>query len=74
MSLLLELNDARQWRAFYEYKLERLPKREADELLSFIQNEGYRDIAGRITDDGFCFSPPQRREISKHGSGKKRVV
>lgn len=74
MSLLSNLNDARLWRAFYEYKLERLSKREAEALLAFIQREGYREIAAHIEDAGFCFAPPVRREISRHGSGKKRVV
>lgn len=74
MSLLTKLNDARLWRAFYEYKLERLPKREAEALLAFIQREGYREIAEHIADAGFCFAPPVRREISRHGNGKKRVV
>lgn len=64
------------WNEFYEYKHSHylLDKREDSELLTFIKEERYIEISKKIIDGEYVFSIPTRKEISKMGTKKKRVV
>ena len=74
MGLLDLLSDRETWDRFYKYKTSlALPKSFADELRAFIDRGDYLPVAGRIL-RGEPFPLAAKKEISKLGSGKKRVV
>ncbi len=70
-SILGKLSSEQEWRNFLEYKKEKaqLSKKEQKELESFIEEKRYASIAKDLK-----FSYPEKREISKLGSSKKRIV
>ena len=63
------------WQEFLQYKHAggHLHPKTLEALEAFIQNRGYAEVARRICSGG-TFSPPQKREISKLHSEKKRIV
>ena len=71
MSLLKELSSEKTWIEFLEYKKEKrqLSKKELRELESFIAEKRYLSITSTLK-----FGYPIKREISKMGSSKKRIV
>lgn len=71
MSLLDRVYDEQVWREFYEYKRNsgHLNRREAKELLSFIDNHEYSEF-----DKAARPKPPQKLIVNKQGTTKKRVV
>ncbi len=74
MGLILQLQDEAVWKRFYEYRKARhLPKAEARELLSFMEEKRYLPVVERML-SGERFPLPRRAVISKQGSSKKRVV
>lgn len=64
------------WQEFLAYKLSRhlLTRAEENRLRAFIEGKQYRPMAEAILAGRFAFSVPQRRELNKQGSRKKRVV
>jgi hypothetical protein len=73
---LEELSRAEVWREFCEYKKEKghLSKFEESELLNFIDEKRYAEIAERILCGGYCFNPPTKKLVNKTGTAKKRTV
>ena len=71
MTLLKELSSEKTWIGFLEYKKEKrqLSKKELKELESFIAEKKYLSITSTLK-----FGYPTKREISKMGSSKKRIV
>ncbi len=71
MSLLDRLADESAWAEFREYKSRHslLSRSEFDRLDKYVAEKRYLPYAESLT-----FSPPDKREISKSGSSKKRVV
>ena len=71
MSILDSLSSAEEWEKFLGYKKEKrqLSKKEEAQLESFIAEERYLPICA-----GFDFGYPEKKEITKLGSPKKRVV
>ncbi len=74
--MLEKLQEEQTWKAFREYKLTHghLSKGELKDLDSFIEGCEYADVAKRILSKNFEFPRPERREINKSGSTKKRVI
>ena len=70
-TLLDQLSSKDVWLQFQRYKTDRnqLNRKELKQLETFIQEERYL----RITED-FSFSYPVRKQITKLGSAKKRIV
>ena len=70
-SILDKLSSKQEWRDFLEYKKEKaqLSKKEQKELESFIDEKRYASIAKDLK-----LGYPEKREISKLGSSKKRIV
>ena len=70
-SVLDKLSSKQEWREFLEYKKEKaqLSKKEQKELESFIDEKRYASIAKSLK-----LGYPEKREISKLGSSKKRIV
>ncbi len=64
------------WQEFLAYKVEKklLTRTEEAALTDFIARRQYRPMAEAILSGRFAFSVPQRRELNKQGSRKKRVV
>lgn len=73
-SILDSLTDKSLWLKFYEEKLRKLSKRDAEELFSFVESGGYMRLAEDITSGGFPFGLPKRKYVNKLGTGKKRIV
>ena len=65
-----------KWEKFLEYKLNKdfIPKKEKEQLKSFITQKDYLTICKQIADNSYTFSIPQKHLISKGHSGKKRIV
>ena len=74
--LLERLADHATWEEFLQYKLSHglLDRREEAFLRSFIDTRGYLEIAEGLVGGSYTFDHPKRSEVSKLGSGKKRVV
>jgi hypothetical protein len=72
--LLDTLDKPAHWQAFQAHKLAKsqLTRREADALAEFVEKEGYREPVRKLRDGDFPY--PQRREVNKSGSTRKRVV
>lgn len=75
MSILHRIAQKETWEAFYECKLNdaHLSLTESLELKRFIEKELYRPTVDRVLAGG-SFSVPVKKEISKIGKQKKRVV
>lgn len=75
MSMLDLLTDPVLWQEFYNYKEAdgHMSKRDLASLRTWITHRGYLPVAERIK-DGSPFPHPCRKELSKLGSDKKRVV
>lgn len=73
--MLKALADPARWLEYQEYKRSsgHLSRRDDAALEDFIQTKGYLPVVEGILQDQ-PFSKPQKREISKLHSGKKRVV
>lgn len=75
MSILHQIAQRETWEAFYECKSNDgyLSPSELRELKHFITKERYRPMIEELLNGG-TFSVPVKREISKIGKQKKRVV
>ena len=75
MSILHQIAQRETWEAFYECKSNDgyLSPSELRELKLFITKERYRPMIEELLNGG-TFCVPVRREISKIGKQKKRVV
>ena len=75
MSILHRIAQKETWEAFYECKLNdgHLSLAESLELKRFIDKESYSPAVDRVLAGG-SFSFPVKKEISKIGKQKKRVV
>ncbi|NLB50947.1 MAG: RNA-directed DNA polymerase [Clostridiaceae bacterium] len=64
------------WKEFLDYKLSHdlLDRQETEALESFVETGAYLPLAGKIIDESYVFSIPERRELSKMGTTRKRVV
>ena len=64
------------WLEFLEYKTDKmlLSKKEEEQLRDYIQNKRYLPMAEKILQGNFHFSIPEKRELNKMGSTKKRIV
>ncbi len=73
--MLKALADPARWLEYQEYKRSsgHLSRQDDAALEDFIQARGYLPVVEEIW-KGNAFSPPQKREISKLHSTKKRVV
>ena len=72
MSTLLDTLSSRDiWQEFRAYKQEKnqLTKKELKELETFIADEKYLEVT-----DTMSFSLPEKKEIAKAGSSRKRIV
>ena len=74
--MLEELLSHDAWMAYLEYKISRslLTKAEEKRLRSFVEAREYLPAARRIAAGEFRFSVPERKELNKVGTSKKRVV
>ncbi len=75
MSILNALDDPAVWQEFYRYKESagHLDRNALAALRQWVEHRGYLPVAEGIK-AGAPFPPPRRKEISKLGSDKKRVV
>ena len=64
------------WQAYLEYKVSRqlLTSCEERYLRDFVEKRKYLPIAQRVVAGEFRFSVPEKKELNKVGSSKKRVV
>lgn len=64
------------WIEFLEYKIAKrlLSPGEERFLRDFVENKKYVNISSRAVCDDFAFSVPEKKEINKMGSDKKRIV
>lgn len=64
------------WLEFLEYKTGKklLSIKEEKLLREYIEGKKYMDVAQRVAEGKFHFSVPEKKEINKLGSSKKRVV
>ncbi len=74
--MLEKLGQHEVWLEFLEYKCSRdlLDPTEREELTDFIENRDYLPLTDRIMEESFAFGIPERRELNKLGTSKKRVV
>ena len=70
-TLLDTLSSKDTWQEFHDYKQEKnqLTKKELKELDTFIAEEKYLKVTGTMS-----FSLPEKKEITKAGSSRKRIV
>jgi len=64
------------WEAFYKEKEEQDFWRaaEKEEWRAFLNAGEYLALAKRVKQEGFCFCVPEKKQVNKSGSEKKRVV
>ena len=64
------------WTEFLEYKTSKmlLTPAEERELRDYVQNRKYLPMAEKVLADGFAFSMPEKKELNKMRTAKKRVV
>lgn len=76
MGLLKDLADRELWNAYFMGKIENksLNKKEEEELSEYIEKEQYSTIVERMKEGNFCFSIPEKVQINKIKTGKKRVI
>ena len=74
--MLEKLCQEEVWLEFLDYKCANalLDPVEREALTDFIENRAYLPLAGRIMEESFTFGIPERRELNKLGSSRKRVV
>lgn len=74
--MLEKLAEEGVWCEFLDYKRSRelLDPEEEELLSSFVENRAYLPLAEKILSGTFSFSIPERREIGKLSSARKRVV
>ena len=75
MSILNSLDDPAVWQEFYRYKESagHLDRRSLESLREWVERRGYLPVTEGIK-TGTPFHHPCRKELSKLGSDKKRVV
>lgn len=76
MSIVDLLLDASRWQEFLEYKISKshMTKSEEQNLIDFIEQKKYYDVASAIIGGTYTFSIPTKSLVNKSGSTKKRVV
>lgn len=76
MSIINLLLDKQKWQEFLDYKIEKshLSKLEEQNLIDFITQEKYAEVAKLIMEGTYTFSVPTKSLVNKSGSTKKRVV
>ena len=76
MSIINSLLDKGKWQEFLEQKISKshMTKTEEQNLIDFVNNEEYYDVAKEIVDGTYIFSVPNKAMVNKSGSTKKRVV
>lgn len=64
------------WQEYLEYKVsgKLLTAREERRLRAFVEERRYLPVAQRVAAGEFRFSVPERKELNKQGTRKKRVV
>lgn len=74
--MLEKLAQDHVWCEFLDYKRAKnlLDRTEERDLTEFVESRSYLPLANQILEGSFIFSIPQRREISKQATAKKRVV
>lgn len=75
-SILEKAASEESWRAFLEYKLtkQHLSQKEAQELLSFIDQKRYLPLCSAWQQGLFPQTLPLKRVVNKEGTTKKRIV
>lgn len=76
MSVLDSLLDTGKWQEFLDYKISKshMTKTEEQNLIDFINNKEYYNVAKGIVEGTYTFSIPNKTMVNKSGSTKKRVV
>ena len=74
--MLKQLCDHALWQEFLQYKLQNalLSPTEEKALREFIETKRYLPVAQQVAEGTFRFSVPEKKELNKLGSQKKRVV
>lgn len=74
--MLEKLAQDHVWREFLDYKCAKnlLDRAEEIALTEFVESRAYLPLANQILEGSFSFSIPERREVSKHSTARKRVV
>lgn len=74
--MLEKLCEHNVWTEYFSYKKERnlLDKDEEKRLYEFVYNKKYENIAQGIINGTYEFGIPERKELSKMGTDKKRIV
>ena len=64
------------WREFLKYKTSGrlLSSAEEKKLSEYIENRRYLPVAEQVASGGFRFSVPEKKELNKQGTTKKRVI
>ena len=64
------------WLEFLDYKISKRLFSSEEELFlrDFIENKKYLPAAQKVISGEFCFSIPEKKELNKLGTSKKRVV
>lgn len=74
--MLEQLCDHALWQEFLQYKVQNALLGPAEEkaLREFVQAKRYLSVAQQVAEGRFRFSVPEKKELNKLGSQKKRVV
>lgn len=74
--ILTLLSQHETWEEFLSYKFSHQysSKREKKELSDFVEERRYLPIAESLMRRNYCFGAPEKREVNKSGTTKKRVV
>ncbi len=74
--MIEQLMNHELWQEFYAYKTAKklLSPGEERFLRDYVENRKYEDVCKRVLAGGFHFSVPEKKELNKLGSAKKRVV
>lgn len=75
-SIIDLLLSSQKWQEFLAYKIEKsnLSKLEEQNLIEFINNKQYEQVANGVAAGTYVFSLPKKSLVNKSGSTKKRVV
>lgn len=75
MSIVDFLIDESKWKSFLEYKNTKYIKTSEYKVLEdYINNKKYMNICGKIANNNYSFSIPNKKYINKNNSNKKRIV
>lgn len=76
MSVINFLLNKNKWCEFLEYKLTKshLTKLEEQQLIEFVKTEKYLSVANQIVLGTYSFSVPNKVQLNKSGTSKKRTV